>query len=552
MHFIGYFHNSQGMALDVGIAEQISILRARGVSVVDGFRAAIQRVQDNGTLFESEVVGLGCTTQSSHAFGINHQLPQYTSIHKPPQLPQVPLLTPPRYTNHPQTSPKVAYPHGTRPPILTPPHQAHSSPPITQRKEQKQVVQDEKLAKMQDKSPIVKISNKPPAVRSTSNNSAAKTPPSETTSTKTTFNPCAPVFKPAVESTPRYVSKPPVASKREVSAAALMAVELTDDVSTTRRPFPQLPESVVENMCFHLDLETCIALADTSTLFKSAIRKAENTLIRDKVQTRIPWATSLEAHESEYTSWFDYGRVVVSRARRFSSNAASWACADNLDSIPRSDLTFIDPVDAQGRMDFEPLFEGAFLMPFILQRDGLSVVHLQGNCIFTDYVSLNLKTFKVQQAAIKTEPLHTPKKHALFTPRGTKMFVNNDHASIQFVDENDRVLWIKDGETNVFVDKSCAFKTEDGILKYDREHFSSMVSSFEPGFGKLLGGGAGFIGLLRSGSQYQVCYFDAVADRRQKYCLTSFSADERVLKTMEVVVFNGMLHINLFNTMVPF
>ncbi|KAG5358316.1 hypothetical protein CJU89_4830 [Yarrowia sp. B02] len=286
-----------------------------------------------------------------------------------------------------------------------------------------------------------------------------------------------------------------------------------------------LPADVLKQICTHLDLQDCLALADTSKGF----RKSVNSSICKKVVERIPWASG--------DLRLFLARVVASRARKMTSGDAAWTRVDDLGEIPRSKLRLVEPIDASGPVDFKPFFDGAFLMPFISQRGShISLVHLQGNKVFTDFVSIHLKTFEVKEDAI-TAKKEYKKTDSFTTPRGTKLSGDN----IQFLDESDNMVWVKQDDVGLLLKKSR--KTVQCIRK----------SAFIPGmgFGKFLGNG--FVGVKKVGPKFYVCYIDVV--KRETFCLASFTAnglESHVFKTMDILVYNGMLHVNVLNTIIPF
>lgn len=597
LYFIDYFRRSNGQGAGIDFFTQDRILLERGRQNLETLKAAMQRLTG----------------------GFANTPPKYMVPQQPYQQATPPYYgspsayhsAPPQMNSpmNPQMNPQTSHP-----PMMTPPHYAgsppHPQPPQqplwsradydtrlnyavqlqkTQKKEeaarrrryQEGAMQKDareaaerlraakrlqtasktasKTAVKSAAKPVSKNSVvynamlNPATVKSAANPSPSTTSTATTKSAPASFNPMAPVFKPVFRKKSKPLAEPGVVPAQNKHTVPSKLAEGGNDSSKKRLPL--LPDLVVKKICSHVNLDACLALADTSIVFRRLIRKADASLVRTKVQLRIPWA-SLAPSESNYTSWFDFARVVISRAKKMRSGSTSWKRVKSLDSIPRSELKFVDPVDAQGRVEFKPLFDGAFLMPHITQRDGPSLVHLQGNKIFTDHVSVELETFKVKQGVINTKETHLPQKSALFTPRGTKIFINDDDTAIQFVDENNRLLWVKDGADDVFVNKSCAPKNGDGIIMYDRRDASNQVHDLTGGCGKLLKGSGGVIGIKSTPDEHHVCYFPVMAGRnRYVFCLASFSGNgvrDEVFKTLDIVIYNGMLHINLFNTMVPF
>ncbi|KAG5360761.1 hypothetical protein CJU89_3849 [Yarrowia sp. B02] len=150
-----------------------------------------------------------------------------------------------------------------------------------------------------------------------------------------------------------------------------------------------LPVELCLQLFFLCDLEGCLALSETSKTFSEVFVGLDQTLIRSKVQQRVPWIR-LDEKDTEIDSWARAARLVRARTSGARSNSPNWKIVKNLRPLlsvpPVIECVSAVNVDTNLPDSFEPIFDEINLR--------YESYRFKGDHLCVDDMSMSLKTLR--------------------------------------------------------------------------------------------------------------------------------------------------------------
>lgn len=169
----------------------------------------------------------------------------------------------------------------------------------------------------------------------------------------------------------------------------LYTVHVMTTIAIVTVPRMTLPVELCLQL-FHLcDLESCLALSESSCTFFHVFEGLDDSLIRSKVQKRVPWMTLDESGTQIYT-WARAARLIRSRTSGVRSKSPKWKVVKNLRPLlsvhPVVEFLPTVSIDTNLPDSFEPIF------------DEIDPRHepykFQGEHLCVGDISMNLKTLR--------------------------------------------------------------------------------------------------------------------------------------------------------------
>lgn len=310
---------------------------------------------------------------------------------------------------------------------------------------------------------------------------------------------------------------------------------------------------------FHLcDLESCLALSETSRSFADVFEGLDKSLIRCKVQKRVPWMTVNES-DTQITSWARAARLIRSRTRGVRSKTPTWKVVKNLRPLlsvpPIIQCLPTENVDTNLPVSFNAIFDeiNPRYEPYKFQGENLCV----------DDISMNLKTLR--KSVIKPpEPRRRKQLSHIFDDRlthstmaiheddpvGQRLFFAGENAStIHLVERRSGPLY---SQIDYLVHKPGA-ALKDGSIGFDPSSSVALPLVRDDGANghyriKMLPepfGGA-FI-VEYSTPTLRISYMDAdpyenkvvLLAKLEGHTITTFPVD------IQIEIYNGLLYFNV-------
>lgn len=289
------------------------------------------------------------------------------------------------------------------------------------------------------------------------------------------------------------------------------------------------------------DLESLVALRQTSKFFSECLDEFDDSVIREKVLERAPWFQT----NSGFDSWNACACALVARTKACLAGQfyeTKWLLINNFEAAMRLQpkVTLVDPQDiSEYNSDSKLLFPDSFI-----KTPGSW--HAQGSKVLVRGMELDLNTMvsgpnpycpdKLGSASLSySEPTVT-------SPSGLKLRSHDGKNRIQVQDENDKLLLVRvqtqsdesedededeDGpalfsfvledEEHVVYKDTCP-RDEEGVLIIDQKDLIEMDTArlYGMAFFKLLPGAGGALvtKLFSSGDENYLAYIHPTADLR--------------------------------------
>lgn len=177
---------------------------------------------------------------------------------------------------------------------------------------------------------------------------------------------------------------------------------------------------------FHLcDVESILALGETCTTFLAVLEGLDDSLIRSKVQQRVPWMQVCE-NGTEIGTWSLAARVVRARTAGVLSKNSNWKVVKNLRPLlsvaPKVESVSCVGVDTNLPDDFEPIFKDI---------DPRHECHsFQGSDLVVGDIAMDLKSLR--KTVISAKPKKRPKQMS-------RIFDDRPDHSTLYIHEDDPV-----------------------------------------------------------------------------------------------------------------
>ncbi|KAG5370195.1 hypothetical protein CJU90_1541 [Yarrowia sp. C11] len=223
-----------------------------------------------------------------------------------------------------------------------------------------------------------------------------------------------------------------------------------------------LPEDVKLAVLKRSSLETCLALSESCRSFRTAWKTLDDTLVREKVLSRVPW---FRLDEAELTSWNQCAKVLVSRTQKSlrgddehkKGDTERWMLTKSIQlfqtsnyakhiRVDSTDVTF----DHEVRQNMTPLFANE-------TQKALVGLGLRGSKLLGGYKSLDLKTLTTRDEETNFNMLDVDAyelTERITTPSGLQL-QHADYVAgrLTFVAENDLLIHLRYSRTMEEIDE---------------------------------------------------------------------------------------------------
>lgn len=332
---------------------------------------------------------------------------------------------------------------------------------------------------------------------------------------------------------------------------------------TTTMVVSLLPAELREEIFRECQLEECLALAQTCSVFRATLQALDASLLAKRVMQRVPWMIPGEGG-TDLITWADCARVVAARKRAFASGKVTQV--ELLDDVKPGPANFCEleaSVSATVPEDYQPLFDDYLREPYNSQVDK-TTFHTPCGYDDLEFLELDLKTLKSsprQEFDFTKYPsrIKIPDKRnrCIFEWKGMKFLLPNASECVVCHDAYLQVLvrfHVKDDPQshNVIVNK--ADTDSDGLL--------NCITAYRPETKHLKAVAGGVIGVFLNDREHTwvTCYMDlehkvAVILIRGTCDVTSSrkrSDDFLYIQPhLDIFSYNGILYQRFNNRLIP-